>query len=143
MALCESKLTLIIVTIGIMDSPQYRVFVCTKQRSPDNPEGCCCNAGALDIYQKFQDEVKRLQISDRVKVRPSGCLDCCEHGAVALVCQPHRHDFAWLPNKLRIKLRKLLFPNRYLYGNLSPENVMAIAENHLVKGKPIKQCQIS
>lgn len=126
-----------------MNSTKYRVFVCTKQRSPDNPEGCCCNAGALDVYQTFQEEVDRLKISDRVTVRSSGCLDRCEHGAVALVCQSNPFDFAWLPNKLRMKLKKLFFSNRHLYGNLSSEDVKAIAASHLAKGKPVKQCQIS
>ncbi|MGL5079437.1 MAG: (2Fe-2S) ferredoxin domain-containing protein [Waterburya sp.] len=126
-----------------MSLNQYRVFVCTKQRSENNPEGCCCNAGALDVYQTFQSEVDRLGISDRVSVRKSGCLDRCEQGAVALVCQSNRLDFAWLPNKLRMKLKKLFFSNRHLYGNLSAEDVKAIAASHLAKGKPVKQCQIS
>jgi (2Fe-2S) ferredoxin len=126
-----------------MDSTKYCVFVCTKQRSPDNPEGCCCNAGALDIYQTFQDEVVRLQLSDRVKVRQSGCLDSCERGAVATICKSDRRDLAWLPNKVRVKLRKWLFPNRYSYGNLTAEKVKAIVESHLAKGKPLKRLQIS
>jgi (2Fe-2S) ferredoxin len=126
-----------------MNSNQYRVFVCTKQRSENHPEGCCCNAGALDVYQTFQEEVDRLGISDRVKVRKSGCLDRCEQGAVALVCQSNRLDFAWLPNKLRMKFKKLFFSNRYLYGNLTCDYVKAIAVSHLAKEKSVKQCQIS
>jgi (2Fe-2S) ferredoxin len=128
---------------GIMNSNQYRVFVCTKRRSPDNLEGCCCNAGALDIYQTFQDEVENLGISDRVTVRSSGCLDRCEHGAVALVCQSNPFDFAWLPHKLRMKLKKLFFSNRHLYGNLTCNDVKAIAASHLAKDKPLKRLQIS
>ncbi len=126
-----------------MDSPQYRVFVCTKKRPVDDPEGCCCNAGALNIYQAFANEVERLQLGDRIKVRKSGCLDQCESGAVAMICQPARRDFGWLPTKIRIKLRKLLFPQRHLYGNLTVEDVQAIAQSHLIKGKPLQRCQIS
>jgi len=126
-----------------MDSPQYRVFVCTKKRSADNSEGCCSNAGALAIYQAFVNEVERLQLGDRVSVRKSGCLDQCESGAVAMICQPRRSDFSWLPTKLRIKLRKLLFPRRHLYGNLTEKDVQAIVENHLRQGKLVKRCQIS
>ena len=126
-----------------MNEPQYRVFVCTKQRSPNDPEGCCCNVGALDIYQTFEEEVDRLQLSDRVKVLKSGCLDCCEFGAVAMVYQPNRNDFAWLPTKLRVKLRKLLFPCRYTYGNLKCQDVKAIVKSHLLENKPLKRLQIS
>lgn len=125
-----------------MKSPQYRVFVCTKKRPENDPEGCCCNAGAMDIYQKFQDEVTRLQLGECVQVRKSGCLDNCEAGAVALVCQPSGNEFSWLPTKLRMKLRKLLFPNRHYYGNLTCDNVNAIVESHLVNGQPLKRCQI-
>jgi (2Fe-2S) ferredoxin len=126
-----------------MNSSKYSVFVCTKRRSPDRTEGCCCNAGALDIYQKFQDEVENLGISDRVTVSSSGCLDRCEQGAVAMICKSNPYDFAWLPTKLRVKLRKWLFPNRYLYGNLTCDEVKAIAKSHLVKGKPVKRLQIA
>lgn len=126
-----------------MDSPQYRVFVCTKQRPPNALEGCCCNAGALDIYQAFQDEIQKRQLHTRVSVRRSGCLDHCEAGAVALVYQPNRNEFSWLPTKLQVKLRKLLFPNRHAYGHLTREDVGAIVESHFVKGQPLKRCQIS
>jgi predicted metal-binding protein len=90
-----------------MNPPQYRIFVCTKQRSANDPEGCCFNAGALELYQAFQAEIQRRQLSDRVQVRQSGCLDRCEAGAVALVYQPRQHEFAWLPTKLRLKLQQL------------------------------------
>lgn len=126
-----------------MNSPQYRVFVCTKQRSPNDSEGCCCNAGALDIYQAFQAEIQNRQLSDRVKVRRSGCLDRCEAGAVALIYQPNQGEFSWLPSKLRLKLRRLLFPNRHLYGHLTCADVGAIIESHFVNGQPLKRCQIS
>ena len=126
-----------------MNSSQYRVFVCTKKRAADDPEGCCYAKGALDVYQTFQDEVDRLGLSDRVEVRKSGCLDRCEAGVVAMVYQPNRGEFNWLPTKLRVKLRKLLFPNRCLYGNLTAGDVKAIAQSHFLKGQPLKQRQIS
>ena len=125
-----------------MNSPQYRVFVCTKKRSDDNPEGCCCNVGALDVYQAFQTEIDRLELRDRVTIRKSGCLDNCEFGAVAMVYQPQGNEFAWLPTKIRIKLKKLLFPNRIFYGNLTPANVKAIAQSHFIEGKIVKKHQI-
>lgn len=126
-----------------MNSSKYRVFVCTKERSPNDPEGCCCNAGALDIYQTFQDEVERLELGDRVEIRQSGCLDRCEAGAVAMVCQSQGKIFSWLPTKLRIKLKQILFPNRVLYGHLTSFDVRAIARSHLIDGKIIKESQIS
>lgn len=118
-----------------MNSSKYRVFVCTKKRAAGDPDGCCCDRGALNIYQAFQDEVESLQLRERVEIRNSGCLDRCEAGVVAMVCQPRRRELDWLPTKVRVKLRKIMFPNHMLYGNLQPEDVMAIAESHFVRGK--------
>lgn len=126
-----------------MDLPQYRVFVCTKQRSADDPEGCCCNAGALELYQGFQAEIERRQLGDRIEVRQSGCLDRCESGAVALVCQPRQHEFAWLPAKLRLKLKRFFMPQRCLYGHLTGADISEIVNSHLVQGRVLKRCQIS
>jgi (2Fe-2S) ferredoxin len=126
-----------------MNSSKYRVFVCTKKRSPSNPEGCCCNAGALNIYQTFQAEVERWQLSDRVEVRQSGCLDHCQAGAVAMVFQTQGKKFDWLPTKLRIKLKRILFPNRVLYGHLTSFDVKAIVQSHLLNGQLFKKRQIS
>jgi (2Fe-2S) ferredoxin len=126
-----------------MNSSKYRVFVCTKKRSPGDPEGCCCHAGALNIYQTFQAEVERWQLGDRVEVRQSGCLDHCQAGAVAMVFQPQGKKFDWLPTKLRIKLQKILLPNRVLYGHLTSFDVKAIAQSHLINGQIFKKRQIS
>lgn len=126
-----------------MDSAKYRIFVCTKKRAIDDPEGCCCNLGALTIYQQFQSEVARLELQERVEIRQSGCLDRCESGAIAMVYQPSRGEFAWLPTKLRVKLRQLLYPRRILYGRLQPQDVEAIAEHHLLKGQVYEPCQLT
>jgi (2Fe-2S) ferredoxin len=126
-----------------MNSSKYRVFVCTKKRSPKDSEGCCCNAGALNIYQTFQDEVERWQLSDYVEVRQAGCLDHCQASAVAMVCQSQGREFSWLPIKLRIKLKQILFPNRILYGHLTSFDVKAIAQSHLINGQIFKKRQIS
>jgi (2Fe-2S) ferredoxin len=126
-----------------MNLPRYRVFVCTKQRSANDPEGCCCNAGALRIYQAFQSEVQRQQLGDRIEVRRSGCLDHCDAGAVALVYQPRQREFAWLPTKLRLKSQRFFTPQRCLYGHLTCADVPAIVDSHFVQGHPLKRCQIS
>jgi (2Fe-2S) ferredoxin len=125
-----------------MRSPQYRVFVCTRQRDPNDPEGCCCNVGAIEVYKAFQTEIEARQLGDRVQIRRSGYLDRCEAGAVALIYQPKQQFLSWLPTKLQIKLRRWLFPNRHTYGHLSPANVPDIVQSHLVSGQPFKRYQI-
>ncbi|NJM48820.1 MAG: (2Fe-2S) ferredoxin domain-containing protein [Alkalinema sp. RU_4_3] len=125
-----------------MAAPQYRVFVCTKRRSPNDPEGCCCNAGGMELYEAFCAEIERQGVSGRVSVRRSGCLDRCESGAVAMVYRPKRRWLNWLPTKVQVKLRRWLFPERYTYGRLAPSDAGDILESHLVDRTPLKRCQI-
>jgi (2Fe-2S) ferredoxin len=125
-----------------MNSPQYRVFVCTKQRTLSDPEGCCCNAGAIEVYETFQAEIQSRQLSDSVEVRRCGCLDRCDAGAIAMIHQSRHPSFSWLPTKVQIKLRRWLFPNRFTYGHLNPESVTDIVQSHLVNGRPLKRSQV-
>jgi (2Fe-2S) ferredoxin len=125
-----------------MNSNRYCIFVCNKQPSAENPDGCCGSAGASEIYQAFQAEITTRQLTDRIEVRQSGCLNHCAAGAVALVYQPDWGDFAWLPTKFRLKIRRRFFPQRVIYGHLQRTDIPEIVNNHFVKGKPLKRCQI-
>jgi (2Fe-2S) ferredoxin len=127
-----------------MNSSKYRVFVCTRQRGDlNNPESCCFNCGGVEIYQAFVDEIDRQQLADRVEIRQSGCLDRCDAGTVVAVYRANLPDFAWLPDKIQRKVRKILFPNRHLYGHLTHADIPAIVESHFIDGKPLKRCQIT
>ncbi len=127
-----------------MNSSKYRVFVCTRQRGDlNNPESCCFNCGGVEIYQSFVDEIDRQQLADRVEIWQSGCLDRCEAGTVVAVYRANLPDFAWLPDKIQRKVRKILFPNRHLYGHLTQADIPAIVESHFIDGKPLKRCQIT
>jgi (2Fe-2S) ferredoxin len=122
--------------------PKYRVFVCTKQRSPNKPEGCCHDCGGLEIYQTFQEQIKLRQLEGQVEIRTSGCLDHCEAGAVALVFQPKRYNLSWLPKKFRQKIQRRFASNKHYYGYLNPADIPELVESHFVKGKPLKRCEI-
>jgi (2Fe-2S) ferredoxin len=125
-----------------MNSNRYCVFVCNKEPTAEHPRGCCGLVGASEIYTSFQAEIAARELTDRIEVRQSGCLNHCEFGAVALVYQPDWGDFAWLPTKIRLKIRRKFFPNRHVYGQLTPADVLEIVDRHFVKGKPLKRCQI-
>ncbi len=125
-----------------MNSKFYRVFVCTKKRNPNDSEGSCSNCGAINIYQKFRSEIKEHNLEEQVKIIPSGCLDHCETGPVVLICQPKKAELSYLPLKVRMKLKKLLFSNKSFYGGIKTVDVPAIVESHLLKGKPVKKYQI-
>jgi (2Fe-2S) ferredoxin len=125
------------------NSNKYRVFVCTKQRDSNNPASCCFNCGGVEVYQAFVDEIDRQQLADRVEIRQSGCLDRCDAGTVVAVYRANLPNFTWLPDKLQRKVRKILFPNRHLYGHLTHADIPAIVESHLIAGQPVKHFQIS
>jgi (2Fe-2S) ferredoxin len=125
-----------------MNSKSYRVFVCTKKRHPGDPEGSCCHFGAMEIYKQFQKEIQKYNLTDQVQIRSSGCLDRCEAGPVVLICQPKKAELSWLPLKVRMKLKKLLFSNKSFYGGIKTVDVPAIVESHLLKGKPLKKYRI-
>jgi (2Fe-2S) ferredoxin len=118
-----------------MNSIKYRVFVCTKQRSANNPEGCCCNVGALEIYQAFQAEVQRRNLADRVEVRSSGCLDHCAAGAVVLVSKLNGSEPSWLPTKIQ----KRVLQNKHWYARLTVEDIPEIVDRHFVYGQPLER----
>lgn len=123
-----------------MNAPKYRVFVCTRQRGDlTNPESCCFNCGGVEIYRAFLDEIKQRQLEECVEIRQSGCLDRCEAGVVVAVYRANWQNFTWLPNKIQRKLRKLLVPNRHLYGRLTHVDIPAIVQSHFIDEKPLKQ----
>jgi (2Fe-2S) ferredoxin len=123
-----------------MNQPKYRVFVCTRQRGDlHHPENSCFNCGGVEVYRTFLNEIEQKQLANRVEIRQSGCLDRCESGTVVAVYRAQWQNFAWLPDKIQRKLRKLLFPNRHLYGHLTCEDIPAIVESHLINGQPLKR----
>ena len=114
-----------------MSNPnKYRVFVCTKQRDQNDPEGSCFHCGGIEIYQAFIDEVKKYNLEDLVEVRKSGCLDRCELGAVALVSQVKTTEPSWLPSKIQ----KRILSDKHYYDRLNISDISEIVESHFING---------
>ena len=60
------------------------VFVCTNQRPPDDPRGCCHAKGAVALRNHMKDRAKELGLKD-VRINNSGCLDRCELGPSVVI----------------------------------------------------------
>lgn len=118
-----------------MNPPKYRIFVCTKQRSANDLEGCCYDAGALEIYQAFQAEIQQQNLGNRVELRQSGCLDNCAAGAVALVSKVKAIEPSWLPTKIQ----KRILSNKHWYAHLVVEDVTEIVDRHFIQGQPLER----
>jgi (2Fe-2S) ferredoxin len=96
------------------------LFVCTHQREPGHPRGCCKEKGSEDVRAKFKEELKKRRLSGKqMRANSAGCLDACEYG-VAVVVYP---DAVW-------------------YGGVTVDDVEEIIESHLIGGVPVERLLI-
>ncbi len=64
---------------------ERHIFICTNERKPDDPRGCCTARGSGKIREFFKEEVKRRGLKDKVRANAAGCLDHCEFGPTVVV----------------------------------------------------------
>jgi (2Fe-2S) ferredoxin len=130
-----------------MPASQYRIFVCTKQRSANDPDGSGCgNCEGAAIYTAFEQAIAQADTSNPIQLKASGCLDHCTAGPVVMVFQPTQRtrlfDWPWLPKALRdriqTKIQKKIARDRTYYGPLTPEDAMAIVQQHCINGNIIQ-----
>jgi (2Fe-2S) ferredoxin len=130
-----------------MPSSQYRIFVCTKTRSANDPDGSGCgNCDGAAIYTAFERAIAQTGLGAQIQVKAAGCLDHCTAGPVAMVFPPtdrtRLFDWPWLPKALRdrlqTKIQKKIARDRVYYGPLSPADAMTIVQQHCIQGKVIQ-----
>lgn len=102
-----------------MNSPKYHVFVCTSCRTNGTQKGLCFSKGSVDIVAKFMEEIEDRDLSGDVMITNTGCFGICSRGPIAVV-----------------------YPEGTWYGNLTPEAVEKIAEEHFENGQIVKEYQI-
>ena len=93
---------------------EHHIFVCTNQRVPENPRGCCDPSGAALLQLPFKKELASRGLTDTVRANKSGCLDQCEHGPTVVV-----------------------YPEGVWYGGVKPEDVAEIIESHIINRTPV------
>lgn len=98
----------------------HHIFICTNQRPPANPRGCCDPAGLGNLQLLFKKELAARGLKDTVRANKAGCLDQCEHGPTVVV-----------------------YPAAVWYGGVQPEDVREIIESHLVNKIPVARLQLS
>jgi NADH:ubiquinone oxidoreductase subunit F (NADH-binding)/(2Fe-2S) ferredoxin len=79
----------------------------------------CIRKDSRNIQETIQDELKKRNLQDDVKLVDSGCLGMCESGPVIIVN-----------------------PGYVMYGNLKTEDIAVIIDEHLVKGQPVGRLTI-
>jgi len=75
----------------------------------------CTSSGSATIQDKFDEELKRLKLEKEVKVVKTGCFGLCEAGPIVIV-----------------------YPEGAFYSHVKIEDVTRIAEEHLLKGRIVR-----
>ena len=72
------------------------------------------------MFQKFQEEVEKRQLWEKVAVNGTTCLGPCNLGASAVV-----------------------YPEGIWYGQVGVKDVEEIMDQHIVGGKPVERLLLS
>lgn len=102
-----------------MVSPKYHVFVCASSRINGTQMGACLNKKAVNLVQKFMQEIEDRDITSDCMVTNTGCFGICDKGPIAVV-----------------------YPEGTWYGNLDEDKVEEICEKHLEGGTPVEEYKI-
>jgi (2Fe-2S) ferredoxin len=97
---------------------ERHVFVCTNERAPGHPKGCCSAKDSEAIREALKSASKK-RLGKSVRVNTAGCLDQCEHGVTIVI-----------------------YPEAVWYGFVKMEDVEEIVESHLVNGQPVERLRL-
>ena len=95
------------------------VFVCTNERPPGSPRGCCKEKNSERLVQLLKDGLIQAGIRAEVRAQKAGCLDVCEYGPAIVI-----------------------YPDNVWYGKVQPEDVAEIIDSHLLNKNPIERLRI-
>jgi (2Fe-2S) ferredoxin len=99
---------------------EQHIFICTNQRPPENPRGCCDADGLGSLQLLFKKELAARGLKTAVRANKAGCLDQCEHGPTVVV-----------------------YPEAIWYGGVKPEDVAEIVESHIVNQTPVTRLMLA
>jgi len=103
----------------MMNKPEYHIFVCTSSRSNGQQKGYCYSKQGVDIVNCFREEIEERGLGDRVMISNTGCFGICEKGPVVVV-----------------------YPENVWYGQVSPDDVEEIMEQHIEGGQVVSRLAI-
>ncbi len=98
---------------------EHHIFICTNQRSPENPRGCCDPEGLSELQLAFKQELAARGLKGAVRANKAGCLDQCEQGPTVVV-----------------------YPEGIWYGGVRKEDVAEIVESHIISGVPVERLKM-
>lgn len=99
-----------------MFSKKRYVLVCTNEREPGHPKGCCAGVGAREVREKMKDLVAEKGLKGKARVLMTSCLDVCSGGPILCV-----------------------MPDNVWYEGVRLEDVEEIVDAHLGRGEPVER----
>lgn len=102
-----------------MPRPQKHILVCTQSRPPGHPRGSCGEKGCADVFNAFLGEFQSRNLWGRFAVTNTGCLGTCSLGTAVLV-----------------------YPEGVMYGGVTPADVKAIIDEHLLADAPVERLKV-
>jgi (2Fe-2S) ferredoxin len=95
------------------------LFVCTNERTPDDPRGSCTARGSAAVLEALKEKAHAAGLKRVVRVNRAGCLDQCARGVTVVV-----------------------YPEAVWYGGVTPGDAEEIVARHLVCGEPVRRLEI-
>lgn len=95
---------------------EKHIFICNNKRDASDKRGCCNSKGAEEVLDLFKMRMKQLGLTSKMRVNSSGCLDACSFGPTIVV-----------------------YPEQVWYGNIKPEDVEEIIQNHIINNQPVER----
>lgn len=102
-----------------MVQPKYHIFVCTSCRMNGQQKGFCFSKGAVDLVQKFMEEIDERELSGEVMITNTGCFGICDKGPIVVI-----------------------YPEGIWYGNVGEDDIETIVEQHIEGGSIVESLVI-
>lgn len=98
-----------------MNKPKRHIFVCTSSRANGQQKGFCHTRTGTAVVAMFLEELEERELSGEIMVSNTGCMGLCEQGPIVVI-----------------------YPDNVWYGNVQPDNVTTIMEEHIEHGKVVQ-----
>ena len=98
---------------------QRHVFVCTNERAPGNPKGCCKSKGSEAVRDELKKRVAEAGLKGIVRANAAGCLDQCATGVTVVV-----------------------YPEQVWYGHVTVDDVPELVDRHILKGEFVQRLML-
>ncbi|MDR3607561.1 MAG: (2Fe-2S) ferredoxin domain-containing protein [Oligoflexia bacterium] len=106
------------MTVKPVRKLKAHIFICTNERPPGHPRGCCKEKNSEALVSGFKEEFARRGLAGEVRAQRAGCLDTCEYGPSIVV-----------------------YPDNLWYGPVQPADIAEIVES-VISGAPVERLRI-